>query len=152
MVTVPVAGDRGLFGSISRWWRNWKQRRGSMHELNRCRDSEVAQLANDLGVTPSELRTLAGRWPDSADLLRRRMEAIRLDATQVGRTEPETSRDLQRVCGQCVSEARCEKDLDAGERERAWRGYCPNVVTLDALRSENRDRRLMRRSRNWQSF
>ena len=31
-----------------------------------------------------ELHTLAGRWPDSADLLRRRMGALGSDATQVG--------------------------------------------------------------------
>jgi hypothetical protein len=52
------------------------------------------------------------------------------------------------VCGQCAVEGRCARDLDQDERNRAWRDYCPNVATLDALRVEERDRRLMRR-RKW---
>jgi len=56
------------------------------------------------------------------------------------------------VCGQCASEARCERDLDSDERDRAWRDYCPNAATLDALRTDERDRRLLRRRRKWRSF
>src|SRR5262245_44885285 len=122
-------------GFIVKWWRNWTQRSANARELDRCGESEVAHLAHDLGISPSELRTLAGRWPDSVDLLGRRMKALGLDEPQAGQTEAEVLRDLQRVCGQCAAERRCKHDLDSDAQDRAWRDYCPNVATLDALRS-----------------
>jgi hypothetical protein len=42
--------------------------------------------------------------------------------------------------------------LTRDDRDRIWRGYCPNVATLDALRKEDRDRRLLRRRPQWRSF
>ena len=133
------------FGLIARWWSNWTRRNAASRELECCGEIEIEHLAHDLGVNSSELRTLAGRWPDAADLLGRRMKALGLDDAQVGQGEPEVLRDLQRVCGQCAAEGRCEHDLSRDPQDRAWRSYCPNVATLDALRSEDRDRRLMRK-------
>lgn len=126
---------------IARWWDNWKHRNAATCELESCGESEIADLAQDLGVDSSELRTLAGRWPDSAGLLARRLEAFGLDEAQIRQAEPQVLRDLQRVCGQCIAEARCERDLNSAAQDRAWRDYCPNVATFDALRSERRDRR-----------
>ncbi len=163
MQTTTVA-ERHVhpLGFIAKWWRNWTRRNAATRELDCCGASEVAHLAHDLGVSTSELRTLAGRWPDSADLLRRRMDVLGLDATQISHAEPEVLRDLQRVCGQCADERRCEHDLRRNEKEgtsndgtsydRTWRGYCPNVATLDALRSQERDRRWGRGGRKWRSF
>ena len=76
------------------------------------------------------------------------MSAVGLNADEVTHSEPEVLRDLQRVCGQCAVEGRCARDLYWDERDRAWREYCPNVATLDALRVEERDCWLMRR-RKW---
>jgi len=139
-------------GFITRWWSNWTRRNANSRELDCCGESEVAHLAQDLGVSASELRTFAGRWPDSADLLGRRMKALGLDETQIRQTEPEVLRDLQRVCGQCAAEGRCEHDLHRDDKNGSWRDYCPNVATLDALRSEERDRRWLRGGRKWRSF
>jgi hypothetical protein len=149
MQTQAVQEQPHPLGFIAQWWHNWKRRNAARRELASCGDREVAHLAHDLGISASELRTLAGRWPDSADLLRRRMDALGLDATHVVHEEPEVLRDLQRVCGQCGHENRCERDLRRDERDPSWRTYCPNVTTLDALRSEERDRRWMRRARKW---
>ena len=75
MSTSVLAGQRdGPFGGIAKWWRNRKHRDASARELDWHRGGEVAHLAHELGVDASELRTLAGRWPDSADLLLRRMD------------------------------------------------------------------------------
>lgn len=128
---------------ITGWWQNWKKRRAALIELESCDTGEVAHLARDVGVAPSELRTLAARWPDESDLLSRRLGAMGLE--QSAQAEPQVLRDLQRVCGQCVNGRRCAHDLNDDPSDRSWRDYCPNVATLDALRSEERDRRLMRR-------
>lgn len=145
---MPTPADHrdGRPGRLARWWHNWKARDAAVRELGWC-GTETSRIAQDVGVSTAELRTLAGRWPDSAGLLGRRMMAVGLDAEQVADSQPEMLRDLQRVCGQCGAEGRCARDLDRDEQDRAWRDYCPNVVTLDALRSEETDRRLMRRSK-----
>ena len=138
----------GPLSLLARWWRNWKARDAAVGELECCGRGETARIAQDVGVSVSELRTLAGRWPDSAGLLERRMTAVGLDAGEVAHSQPQVLRDLQRVCGQCAAEGRCARDLGRDEQDRAWRDYCPNVATLDVLRVEERDRRLMRR-REW---
>jgi len=145
---TPADYSDGKPGLFARWWKNWKARDTAVSELRCCDRAEETRIAQDVGVSVSELRTLAGRWPDSAGLLERRMSAAGLNAAQLSQSEPEVLRDLQRVCGQCAVEGRCARDLGRDEQDPAWRDYCPNVMVLDALRVEERDRRLMRR-RKW---
>ena len=142
---TATADRGGPFGIFARWWRNWTARDSALAELRCCGSNDAAHIARDVGVSVSELQTLAGRWPDSRNLLERRLAASGLSVEQVARSEPQIFRDLQRVCGQCDAGVRCERDLDGDDKDRAWRDYCPNVATLDALRKEDRDRRLMRR-------
>jgi hypothetical protein len=142
----------GPLDIVASWWRNWKSRRAAVSELNCCGADEVAHLARDVGVSADELRTLAGRWPDNENLLERRLAANGLNVEQIRQSEPHVLRDLQRVCGQCADRSHCAHDLDTNDRDRAWRDYCPNTATLDALKTEDRDRRLMRRRRKWRSF
>ena len=145
-------GSESVLSSVANWWRNWKSRRRALDELACCGDAEAAHIAHDVGVAPAGLRILAAKWPDSSDLLRRRLEAAGLQERQIEATEPQALRDLQRVCTQCDERGRCERDFNRAGSNGACRGYCPNVATLDALRSEDRDRRFMRRSRKWRSF
>jgi hypothetical protein len=139
-------------GVVASWWRRWKDRRKAVSELECCGSDEVGHIARDIGISPAELRTLAARWPDSADLLPRRITAVGLNIEQIGSDEPQVRRDLERVCAHCADRSRCARDLDRDSEDRGWRDYCPNVATIDELRSEARDRRLMRRGRPWRSF
>src|SRR5215213_2478037 len=141
----------GTVGLVSRWWRNWRASRANVNELEACGADHVADLARDVGVSASELRTIAAKWPDNVGLLSRRIAEIGLDTGQIISAEPQVMRDLQRACTQCAQHRRCVRDLDRDGTDRQWRQYCPNVQTLDALRSEERDRRLMRR-RKWRAF
>jgi hypothetical protein len=137
----------GPFGIFAKWWRNWTARDAALAEIGCCGGDEAAHIARDIGVSVSELQTLAGRWPDSTNLLERRMAASGLSAERLAQSEPQVLRDLQRVCGQCEDGTRCERDLNANAHDRAWRDYCPNAVTLVALRKDDRNHRLMRRRR-----
>lgn len=141
----------GPIGVVSRWWRNWRTHRASVNELEACGADEVAHLARDVGVGALELRTIAAKWPDNVGLLSRRIAEIGLDSGRITNSEPWVMRDLQRVCTQCAENWRCASDLDRNGKDRKWREYCPNAPTLDALRSEERDRRLMRR-RKWRAL
>jgi|GraSoiStandDraft_44_1057316.scaffolds.fasta_scaffold207014_2 hypothetical protein len=143
--SVMPGGEGQPTNFVTRWWRRLKKRQDNLNELAAC---DIEDLARDVGITRSELHILAGRWPDESNLLSRRLGVIGLE--QFAQTEPQVVRDLQRVCGQCDIGSRCERDLD-DPNDRSWREYCPNVTTLDALRSEERDQRLLRR-RKWRAF
>jgi len=77
---TPADYSDGKPGLFARWWKNWKARDAAVSELRCCDRAEETRIAQDVGVSVSELRTLAGRWPDSAGLLERRMSAAGLNA------------------------------------------------------------------------
>ena len=124
------------FNSVAKWLHNWKAARSDMASLDCCGADETERMAHDMGVSASELRTLAGKWPDSAALLNRRLAALQLDPVEIGRSERRVLSDLQRVCTICVSSRECTHDLARDPDDPVWRQYCPNVVTLDALSEE----------------
>jgi hypothetical protein len=129
------------FNSVAQWWHNWKAARSDMASLDCCGADETERMAHDIGVSASELRALAGKWPDSADLLNRRLAALALDPATIKRIEPQVLTDLQRVCTMCRSKRKCEHDMAYDVHDPVWRQYCPNVVTLDALSEERLERR-----------
>ncbi len=116
------------------WWRNMRAARASVGELEEC-GKEAAHIAHDLGLAPSELRTLAAKGPDVAHQLEMRLEALHMDTAALRRDEPLVMRDLERVCSVCGSKRRCERDLARFPDDGVWRQYCPNATTLDALES-----------------
>jgi len=122
--------------AVAGWWRNWTAVRANMASLDCCGADEAGRIAHDVGVTTSELRALAGKWPESADLLNRRLAALELDPEEIRRAEPGVLPDLQRVCTMCANERECEHDLASDPSDPVWREYCPNVMTLDASTAE----------------
>src|SRR6266508_6328286 len=88
---------KNLVNAVACWWRNWTVARANMASLDCCGAEEAGRIAYDVGVTTSELRALAGKWPESADLLNRRLAALALDPEQIRRAEPGVLPDLQRV-------------------------------------------------------
>lgn len=132
-MSVLPDGQKGRspFGAILRWWRD--RARDPAAELKCCGDEEVERIARDVGVSATELRTLAKRGPGAAGLLLRRMAALDLDRNEIARTERGTFQDLQRVCTMCESKRRCARELARDSADPAWKDYCPNAATLIAL-------------------
>jgi len=128
--------QRGLFGRFGRWFQDWSRRRTTLAELESCGPAEVEHMARDLGMSRGELSVLAGKWPDSTDLLSRRLEQVKL-----ARVEPQVLRDLERVCTQCGSKRKCKYDLAVHPSDSAWSDYCPNATTISALMAERSARR-----------
>jgi hypothetical protein len=126
---------------LSRWWENWRSRRAAIAELACCGSAEVERIARDVGVNAADLRTLAGKWPGSAELLGQRLAQLKLDESDLRHEEPQAFRDLQRVCTMCASKGRCEHDLANRPANPAWQSYCPNTLTLKALAAERSERR-----------
>ena len=131
---------------VVRWWRNWKSTRSNIAQLEQCGPDEVNRIAHDTGLASHELRALAGKWPDSADLLNHRLHALGLDTTAVSGAAPHVLRDLQRTCSMCDSKGTCARDLARDERDPRWQTYCPNVATLDAVLMEAELRRADKRT------
>jgi hypothetical protein len=125
-------------GRLARWWRNRNVRRRGVAELDCCGPAEAERIARDLGVSRAELSVLAGKWPDAADLLSRRLEQVNLDRAELARVEPQVLRDLERVCTLCGSKRKCEHDLANNASDPGWAEYCPNATTLGALIAERR--------------
>lgn len=118
--------------AIRRWWQEWTE--AAPGAALRCMaEEQVERLAEDVGLTPYELRRLANLGPDAADLLLRRMAALDLDKNEVGRAERRTFQDMQRVCAMCESRRRCTRDLVNHADSPVWKDYCPNAATLIAL-------------------
>jgi hypothetical protein len=115
-------------GNISRWWRGRIDA-----SLADCGDEEVEHMAHDLCMSTSELRELARKEPNSADLLLRRMASIDLDPKEVSLTQRATFQDLQRLCTRCRCRRRCARDLACEPNSPAWKDYCPNAGTLNVL-------------------
>lgn len=124
----------GFFRRLARRWREYVGRHSTLAALGECGPAEAARIARDIGVSgAAELRVLAGKWPDSADLLSRRMRQIKLDAAKIVRIEPQVVRDLERVCTLCASKRRCSRDFARAPSGSSWQAYCPNTMTLKAL-------------------
>jgi hypothetical protein len=132
----PTNESSGLIDRLARRWRTWRADRRTQADLASCGREDVARMAHDLGVGGADLCVLAGKWPDSAHLLTRRMDEIALDAAKIAEVEPAVIRDLQRVCSLCASKRRCVRDLAARPADPVWQDYCPNSMTLTALIAE----------------
>lgn len=117
---------RQLTAATDRLW----QRRVSANELEQLDPQEMKCLAQDLGIPACELRILAAKDKNAADLLARRMETLGLDPARV---DSAVMRDLQRCCSKCSDKGRCVHELEDHPRDPLWPKYCPNEQTLAAL-------------------
>jgi hypothetical protein len=118
--------------AIGRWWLEWTEA-APRTALQCMAEEQVQRVAEDVGLTPHELRHLVSLGPDAADLLLRRMAALDLDKHEIARVECRTFQDMQRVCAMCESHRRCKRDLADHADSSVWKNYCPNVATLMAL-------------------
>jgi uncharacterized protein YjiS (DUF1127 family) len=121
-----------MSAGLAACWRNMRAARERLGELDRC-GGELERIARDVGVSQSELYTIAAKRPDAADQLKLRLEALHLDRAALVRDDPLVMRDLERVCTTCGSKRRCVRDWARFPDDAAWRGYCPNAMTFDAL-------------------
>ena len=114
-------------------FRNWFSRLRQRAELDRFGEAELGILAQDVGLTPSDLRQVTEGNPEADELLPRRIAALGIHADELARAQPDVFRDMQRVCASCQKYGRCVRDLDRGTLGAGWLDYCPNAGTLQQL-------------------
>jgi hypothetical protein len=110
--------------------RTWWQHHNELEGMDRA---ELDRIAADLGMTAHDLGDLVARGPDAAALLQQRMTALGLSRSDVERAASGLMRDLERTCTCCDHKGVCEKDLANRPQDRAWKSYCPNAISLDAV-------------------
>jgi hypothetical protein len=114
-------------------WKDWNERRVRLAEFDCADRAEMVRVSADLGTSVEELRSLVGRGTKAADLLARRMHSLNLNPSGV---EPAVMRDLQRCCANCSSKTLCAHELEDRPKEARWPKYCPNELTISALRTD----------------
>jgi hypothetical protein len=124
-------------GRVAATFGRWRQRKATSKELDCCDPLELAEMAHDLGIGPSELKRLARHGNQSADLLHERLRQLGMAESKI---ELPVIRDMQRCCTFCADKKICRHELDhANTGKRAhWPEYCPNAPTLAALKSERK--------------
>ncbi len=115
-----------------RWQRMVRNRR-SMAELAACPPSELRRMAQDVGLSHTDLRSLSCSHPGPSELMPRRLQQLGLDPAYVKFARTATYRDLERVCATCRAWRRCARDLANDDAQVGMRGYCPNAPTINAL-------------------
>ncbi len=122
--------------ALGDWLRVRQQIWLASRRLGEIDGGELASIASDVGLSANELRRMVNHAPDAAKLVLERMAALQLDPSAIAKNVPATARDMQRLCCDCDRKKRCRQDLSHNPDDPAWRRYCPNAGTLDALQSE----------------
>jgi hypothetical protein len=132
--TLPRQKRRpSFFASILAWCTNRVRAIAASagKRLTAAEGSDVVADASPSGETPD-----LPRYSYDASLLFRRMVALQVDRDELASDDPLLFRELQALCTLCRSKERCVLDLAqecAELANPAWREYCPNAATLNAL-------------------
>ena len=133
MQSEPRSSLNGLTSLLTEKWKNFWEKRAAINELANCDPSEVARIAEDLGVSATDLRFLAASDKGVADLLKCRLQELRIDPTNI---DPAVMRDLQLHCARCNSKQLCAHELEDKPPIQTWPLYCPNEPTIEAIKSQ----------------
>jgi len=122
-----------VLGAIAQWITRYRYARGLRNEMMECGPQDVARIARELRIYPSELASLADKGPNAADLLQKLLLALGVDSEGLAHDDPLVMRDLQRLCITCGAKRQCALDVEVGVIRENFRDYCPNAFTLQAL-------------------
>jgi hypothetical protein len=131
---------QSVLKSIALWITKYRYKRDTCNDLANCGPEEVANIARDLRLSPSELAILARKGPNVADLLQDMLNALGLDKNILENDKLLVMRDLERLCTTCREKRQCRFDFANGVIADNFRDYCPNAFTLDALLQEKEQR------------
>jgi hypothetical protein len=123
-------GQGPFLASLVRALRNWRGERAPPTRTRDCcaTGSVLPVMAHD--AVP--MSTSPGKWPDSADLLTRRMIGLQIDPVAFRSTFPDLAREAERNCVLCRDTADCRRELDDGVERPDWETRCPNAGVLVA--------------------
>jgi hypothetical protein len=130
---LAASGTHNVFAAIAHWIDRYRDMLDPARQFESCSPDDVAAIAHDLSMTPSDLIALTRRGPDGARLLQRMLIALGADPQKLAKDDPLVMRDLQRLCVSCAYKRQCEHDLAEGKGAENYHEYCPNAYTLEML-------------------
>jgi len=110
-----------------------------MADLAACPPNELHLIAQDVGLSDGDLRSLSCNHHGPTELMAKRLQELGLDTAYFRYARTAAYRDMERVCGTCKAWRRCARDLAKGEVQAGMRGYCLNAPTIDALTIDRRE-------------
>ncbi len=119
-----------VIAPLAEWWRRHAAVRKNLDDLAPFAPSEMARMAQDVGITRSPADS-GGDCSDTAKL-DRRLTALGLSASELAHRAPAELRDMERLCTTCQSKGRCARDLGADPSDPVW-SICPNEQALTSL-------------------
>jgi hypothetical protein len=119
--------------AIADWVTSYRNAIGFKNEFAMCGPEEVMRMAKDIGVTPTQLEELVRKGPDSANLLKRMLDALHVDPKIIADMDPLVMREMKWLCLTCNNKKRCEHELAKGTATEHFRKFCPNAVSIDEL-------------------
>lgn len=119
--------------AIADWVTSYRNAIGLKNEFGMCGPEEVARMAKDIGVTPSQLQELVRKGPDSANLLKRLLVALHVDPKAIAEIDPLVMREMKWLCITCANKRRCEHELAKGTAAEHFQQFCPNAMSIDEL-------------------
>ncbi len=108
----------------------------SVRELEQCDDRDLQRVLHDLNVSKAELTGAVMRGAYPKLLLPRMLDALDLPADRVKAMYPSVAADLRRVCAHCPETSRCRQELQGHTAAAAYRKFCLNSATLEALQAD----------------
>jgi len=125
--------SRTILASLHGRWRRALNSHRSMIELTVYPPDELNRVAQDAGLSASDLTSLACSHRGPSVLMPKRLQELGLDPGFVKIARTATYRDMERVCAACRARRRCARDLAKGDVQAGMDGYCPNAPTMDVL-------------------
>jgi len=120
-------------GAIADWVTNYRNAVGFNNEFDMCGPDEVMRMAEDIGVTPSQLQELVRKGGNSANLLKRMLVALHVDPKVIADMDPLVMREVKWLCITCCNKRQCEHEIAKGTAVEHFQKYCPNAVSIDEL-------------------
>ena len=118
--------------AIAAWVSIYRNALGLNNEFGMCGPDEVMRMAQEIGLTPSQLRELS-KGHGNANLLKSMLVALHVDPKVIADMDPLVMRELKWLCVTCSNKKRCEHELAKGTAAEHFREFCPNAVSLDEL-------------------
>ena len=86
-----------VLDAIAGWINKYRDLARANREFEHCSQEDVMQIAKDLRLEVSQLRSLAAKGPGAADTLQKMLVALSVDPKVLAESDPALMRDLQRL-------------------------------------------------------
>lgn len=130
-----VSSRQQCSAGLGRMWQASVGKFRNLEELRALSQYERQQLADELGLTQSQLEAVVAAGPQASDEVERVMAALGIDASKARAAHADMIRQLRITCATCEAKKICRHALADGTAAALMQSFCPNVGELADLAS-----------------